>query len=213
MGSWKLLFSTWFCQLRPFYQLSYASDEFLDFYALGPLDLLTVSGFIIAFTGLRAFMLSHVLGKIAKLCGIAKRRAQTRFAEQSYLLLYYSLYWTWGLYILVRDTPGALPDDQVLSLASFSASLWTNFPRILVDGHMKLYYLSQLAFWVQQLVVIHLEERRKDHYQMLLHHIVSITLIFTSYGNRQFRGGNMVMVCMDVGDLLLSVSGNVPCAL
>lgn len=209
MASWTQILRAWVDQLKPVYRLNYGSDHFPGLYALGSLDLATVSGFIVAFTVFRALMLSRVLGKMARLCGVKKERAQIRFAEQSYLLLYYSVYWTWGLYILVRDTPLALPTGQGLSLASFSASLWTNYPRLLIDEHMKLYYLSQLAFWTQQLLVIHLEQRRKDHFQMLLHHIISVTLIFTSYGNRQFRGGNLVMVCMDVGDLLLSVSQKV----
>ncbi|KAK4502280.1 hypothetical protein PRZ48_005705 [Zasmidium cellare] len=206
MDSWTQGLLEWVHLFKPLYRLNYPSDDFTHRYALGPQDLITVLGFVVGFTGLRALLLSKVLSKMARLCGVRKNRAQKRFAEQGYLLLYYSVYWTWGVYILARDTSDTLPPGQSLSIASFSASLWTHYPRLVIDGHMKLYYLSQLAFWLQQLVVIHLEERRKDHYQMLLHHVISVTLLFTSYGNRQFRPGNMVMVCMDVGDLLLSAA-------
>ena len=86
--------------------------------------------------------------------------------------------------------------------------MWTNFPRLYLDAGMKLYYLSQLAFWAQQILVIHLEEKRKDHYQMLTHHFVTVALMSTSYGYRQCRVGNAVLVCMDVVDLVLPVSSS-----
>ena len=84
--------------------------------------------------------------------------------------------------------------------------MWTHFPRLLVDAQMKIYYLSQLAFWTQQILVIHLEERRKDHYQMLTHHFTTVALMSTSYGFRQLRVGNAVLVCMDFVDLFFPVS-------
>jgi len=65
-----------------------------------------------------------------------------------------------------------------------------------------LYYLTQMAFWVQQIVVIHLEERRKDHYQMLTHHIITVGLMVGSYGYRQLRVGNAILVLMDIVDLI-----------
>ncbi|KAK4499699.1 hypothetical protein PRZ48_010217 [Zasmidium cellare] len=69
---------------------------------------------------------------------------------------------------------------------------------------MKTYYLTQLAFWFQQILVIHLEDRRKDHYQMLVHHVTTVALLFTSYGFRLTRVGNVILVCMDLNDILLT---------
>lgn len=71
---------------------------------------------------------------------------------------------------------------------------------------MKAYLLAQWAFWVQQVLVIHIEERRKDHYQMLTHHFITITLISTSYCYHLTRVGNLILVLMDVVDLFLPVS-------
>ena len=92
------------------------------------------------------------------------------------------------------------------SLSNLLISLWTNYPRLLLGASMKVYYLSQLAFWAQQIFVIHVEEKRKDHYQMLTHHFVTVALLSTSYGYRQWRVGNAVLVCMDIVDLIFPVS-------
>lgn len=133
----------------------------------------------------------------------------SRFAEQSYLFLFYCFYWPWGVYLFTRDTPSSLAvaANGEITLNNVLISMWTHFPRLLVDAQMKIYYLSQLAFWAQQIMVVHLEERRKDHYQMLTHHFTTVALMSTSYGFRQLRVGNAVLVCMDFVDLFFPVSG------
>jgi hypothetical protein len=70
---------------------------------------------------------------------------------------------------------------------------------------MKGYMLAQLAFWLQQLIVINIEERRKDHWQMFTHHIVTSTLVYASYRYGYTRVGNLTLVLMDVVDLFLPV--------
>jgi acyl-CoA-dependent ceramide synthase len=63
----------------------------------------------------------------------------------------------------------------------------------------------QLGFWLQQLLVINLEERRKDHWQMYTHHIFTILLVSTSYAFYQTRVGNVILCLMDVVDLIFAV--------
>lgn len=77
---------------------------------------------------------------------------------------------------------------------------------------MKWYILSQWAFWIQQLLVINIEERRKDHWQMLTHHLLTIGLLYTSYTLHLTRVANLVLILMDVVDIFfpVSTSGNSP---
>lgn len=194
-----------FPSLRPttkaLFALSYPAADAPMLYSQGPKDMYLVASCVVYFTALRAFMLDYVLIPTAGLCGIGRRKSRVRFAEQSYMLLYYAIYWTWGLYLFVHDTP-----SDVTDLHSLLVSLWRDFPRLYLSPGMKLYYLSQLAFWVQQIVVIHLEERRKDHNQMLTHHFVTVGLMVGSYGYRQWRVGNAILVCMDIVDLVLPLA-------
>lgn len=71
---------------------------------------------------------------------------------------------------------------------------------------MKWYYLCQFAFWLQQILVVHIELPRKDHYQMLTHHVVTSCLLLFSYGYYQTKVGNVILVLMDFVDLSLPVS-------
>ena len=73
-------------------------------------------------------------------------------------------------------------------------------------GLNKWYILAQYAFWLQQIMVIHIEQRRKDHWQMLAHHFVTTGLIFASYGYHQTKIGNVILCIMDSVDLFFPVS-------
>lgn len=53
--------------------------------------------------------------------------------------------------------------------------------------------------------MINIEERRKDHWQMLGHHFITIALIVGSYRYHHNAVGNLILVLFDVGDILLSV--------
>jgi hypothetical protein len=62
------------------------------------------------------------------------------------------------------------------------------------------FYLSggfMLAFW---------EVRRKDHFVMMTHHLMSITLISACYYNSYFRSGCVIMLIHDCTDVLLETA-------
>lgn len=74
-----------------------------------------------------------------------------------------------------------------------------------LGGLFKWYYLVQFAFWLQQIFVINIEERRKDHYQMLAHHFITCSLMACSYVYHMTRVGNIILIMMDFVDILLPV--------
>lgn len=79
-----------------------------------------------------------------------------------------------------------------------------------MSAMMKAYNLIQLAFWLHQIIVINIEQRRNDHYQMLTHHIITVTLIYSSYCYNHTRVGNLILVLMDIVDIFLPVSSVLP---
>ena len=85
-------------------------------------------------------------------------------------------------------------------------ALWQDWPTREMSGLAKWYYLVQFAFWLQQIVVVNIEKRRKDHVQMFTHHIITCTLIFLSYGYHQSKVGNLILCLMDVVDLLFPLA-------
>ena len=84
--------------------------------------------------------------------------------------------------------------------------MWTGWPDREMDAGFKWYYLVQAAFWLQQILVVNIEERRKDHVQMFTHHLVTCSLIVGSYGYHYVKVGNVILCIMDSVDIILAVS-------
>lgn len=74
-------------------------------------------------------------------------------------------------------------------------------------GTVKFYYLTQTAFYLHQVLILNAEARRKDHAQMMAHHIITIILMVASYAYNFSRMGCLVMMLMDCCDIFLPVSG------
>ena len=75
-----------------------------------------------------------------------------------------------------------------------------------MDGRLKCYFLIQFAFWLQQLLAVNIERRRKDYAQMFFHHVVTISLMYGCYTYRWTRIGNVILCMMDAVDFFLPVS-------
>ncbi|PLB49856.1 longevity assurance proteins LAG1/LAC1 [Aspergillus steynii IBT 23096] len=164
-------------------------------YAVGGDDFYFTGFCIVLFTGLRAALMKYILTPLARHLGISRTKDVNRFAEQAWLLCYYSVLWTLGMYIYCTSS-------YFLNLKE----LWTEWPTRELPGINKIYILGQGAFWLQQLLVIHIEQRRKDHWQMLAHHTITIILISTSYVWHLTRVANLILILMDVVDILFSLA-------
>jgi very-long-chain ceramide synthase len=84
--------------------------------------------------------------------------------------------------------------------------MWTEWPNRELTKLAKWYYLGQYAFCLQQILVVNIEERRKDYYHMLTHHIITCSLLFGSYAYHVTRVGTAILCVTDVADILLPVS-------
>ncbi|KAI9711571.1 MAG: sphingosine N-acyltransferase lag1 [Bogoriella megaspora] len=179
---------------RKFFELSYR-DPSTGTYIQGWDDLCLVFFWVIALTGLRAASLDYILTPLAQMGGIQKKKARVRFAEQAWLLCYYTPMWTLGMYLMYNS-------KYWLNLRE----LWTEFPTRSMTGVVKWYYLVQFASWLQQILVVNIEERRKDYSQMFTHHVITSALVFASYGHYQTKVGIAILCLMDIIDILLPVA-------
>lgn len=177
--------------LSKFFKLSYF-DKATGEYGKGMEDWYLVGFWVIVFTLLRASAIEYLFFPFARKNGIRTHKALVRFAEQAWLLLYYTFFWTLGMHLYHKS-------KYWLDLKA----MWTDYPVRQLDGVFKWYYLVQTAFWLQQIFVINIEERRKDHIQMYTHHIVTSLLLMGSYGFHCSQVGNVILCLMDVVDILL----------
>jgi len=61
---------------------------------------------------------------------------------------------------------------------------------------------------MHQMLILNAEARRKDHVQMMAHHIITVILMVTSYFTNFTRVGCVIMVLMDWCDIFLPVRPN-----
>lgn len=85
------------------------------------------------------------------------------------------------------------------------SDFWSGYPHIPLPGPVKLYYMMQTAFYFHLLLVINAEAPRKDHWQMMTHHVITCALIIASYAYNFTRVGCLIMVLMDWCDIVLPV--------
>jgi acyl-CoA-dependent ceramide synthase len=54
-----------------------------------------------------------------------------------------------------------------------------DYPHSEMSGPLKRYYITQLSYWLQQLLVLvlRLEKPRKDHAELVIHHLVTVWLV------------------------------------
>ena len=79
-----------------FFRLSYHNHS-TGKYTLGWDDVFLVVFWIIMFTGLRAAVLDYILGPIAQMAGIRRKKEKIRFAEQAWIFVYSTGFWSLGM--------------------------------------------------------------------------------------------------------------------
>ncbi|XP_057292775.1 ceramide synthase 5-like isoform X2 [Hydractinia symbiolongicarpus] len=72
--------------------------------------------------------------------------------------------------------------------------------------YLRSYYLMELSFYTSLLFSQFIDAKRKDFYQMFLHHIVTIMLIFSSFAINHHRIGVVIMFLHDASDFWLEAA-------
>lgn len=70
----------------------------------------------------------------------------------------------------------------------------------------KTYYLTELAFYLSLLCSQFVDAKRKDFWQMFIHHIVTISLILCSFVTNYHRTATVIMWLHDASDIWLEAA-------
>lgn len=189
--------------LAAFWSLSYGTNG--SHFEKGPDDAL----FVLAWIGIFAvaqWAWGRMMHRLAPRFTVADHNEKSRgavsarFAEQSFLCIYYILSVSAGIFIWANEKYFPFRSHE----------FWTDQPVARLTGFVKAYYLVQIGFWVQQLATLALltraNERRKDHWAMTTHHIITTLLLVSSYAVHLTRIGNAVLVIMDTADVFLCLA-------
>ena len=167
-------------------------------YGKGPRDLAFVAFYIVVLSFTREFLMQRLIRPLAIYFGIRSRAKQSRFMEQVYTAIYFSVFGPYGLYVMSR-TPVWYFN---------TAAMFETYPHRAHDGLFKAYYLLQASYWAQQAIVLllRLEKPRKDFKELVGHHLVTLALIGLSYQFHFTYMGLAVYITHDISDFFLAVS-------
>ena len=180
--------------LHKFVAISYQVPG-TNMYGKGIKDLCFVFYYMIFFTFFREFVLDIIVRPLPDILGATYKRKRIR--EQSFYVIYYALSSPFGLYIMYHS-----------DLWFFKTKpMYQTYPDLNNPYLFKIFYLGQAAFWAQQACVLalQLEKPRKDHKEMIYHHVVTLLLVWSSYVFHFTKMGLPIYITMDVSDLMLSL--------
>jgi acyl-CoA-dependent ceramide synthase len=171
-------------------------------YGKGGNDFAFVAFYTVVFSFTREFLMQRMIRPLALHWGIKSRAKQSRFMEQFYTALYFGVFGPFGLYVMSRSPVWYFN----------TKGMYEGFPHRSHEALFKVYYLLQASYWAQQglVLMLMLEKPRKDFKELVLHHIVTLTLIWCSYRFHFAYMGVAVYITHDISDFFLAVGG-LPC--
>ncbi|KAK3108214.1 hypothetical protein FSP39_003331 [Pinctada imbricata] len=121
--------------------------------------------------------------------------AMQKFTECSWHFIFYSSMFVYGMVILWKK-----------SWFWETKHCWINWPRQHVDRDVYWYYLLEMAFYWSLTFTVLIDHKRKDFTEMVVHHFVTLMLMFFSYGLNFIRVGTLVLVVHDASDFWMAAA-------
>ncbi|KIM33290.1 hypothetical protein M408DRAFT_326064 [Serendipita vermifera MAFF 305830] len=175
------------------------SPDGIPYYAKSYWDIAFVAYYIVFFSWFRETLGGYILIPLARRWGIRRPSKLDRIVEQGYAVVYFTASGSLGLWTMYAYLP---------TWYFRTEHAWIGYPHWEMPGTLKLYYLLQTAYWLQQflLLLMGVEKRRRDFYELVAHHIVTLWMVIWSYLMNMTRTGNIIFLTMDWSDVFLSLS-------
>ena len=88
---------------------------------------------------------------------------------------------------------------------SLNPPLRYDYPNHIVEGDVWWYYMLELSLYWSLMISQFTDVKRKDFWEMFIHHLTTISLLCFSWTCNLTRVGTLVMVIHDVADIFLEV--------
>lgn len=130
-----------------------------------------------------------------------RRRAQdkpttlVKFCENSWRCIYYTYSFIFGC-IVMWDKPWLWDIKQC----------WYGYPHQSVTNDIWWYYMISMAFYWSLTASQFVDVKRKDFWQMFVHHMITIVLIALSWVCNLHRVGSLVLLVHDCADIFLEAA-------
>lgn len=158
--------------------------------------------FIIILIGILATLLRYAFDlylckPLVNYLKLDAKSSREKFTESAWKFLVYLMLWSYCAYLLLYSgkynyftEPYSIWDDWSLGMS--------------VPGDITLLYFVECGFYLHSIyATIYMDAWRKDSIVMLIHHVLTMTLILFSYATRYQKIGLNVLFVHDITDILL----------
>eukprot|EP00747_Dinoflagellata_sp_TGD_P165338 gnl/TRDRNA2_/TRDRNA2_186476_c0_seq1.p1 gnl/TRDRNA2_/TRDRNA2_186476_c0~~gnl/TRDRNA2_/TRDRNA2_186476_c0_seq1.p1 ORF type:complete len:366 (+),score=69.87 gnl/TRDRNA2_/TRDRNA2_186476_c0_seq1:119-1216(+) len=158
-------------------------------------DLYSIAFAVALLTVCRKVAMKLVAAPLALILRCGPDNVQ-KFEQQAWVFVYYCMAFSWGL------------SECYGSPYWFNtAELYRGVPQNMdMSASFKLYYLFQMAFWFHMVFVTLVEPWQKDFVVMILHHVVTISMLQGAYWLGFLRMGNAILTEQDFADIFLPIA-------
>lgn len=118
-----------------------------------------------------------------------------KFSESAWRFTFYLLVWFLGIFI-IHDKAWLKDTHQC----------WVNYPRQYITDDVYAYYIIEIGFYLSLLFSQFSDVKRKDFWQMFLHHIITLSLLIFSLLCNFQRVGSLIIVLHDTADSSLELA-------
>lgn len=159
--------------------------------------LISLSCFVIIYLSLRIFITNFLVVKITKSYELIIQENQNvrqKFEGSLWSFFVYLGFFLYGIYSLRREK-------------------WIMQPGMYLERMHKekisklgrIYYKCEMAYYIASLLILFIEPKLKDFFQMVSHHIITLMLIIGSYNAGEWRYGLAIMFLHDCSDPFLEL--------
>uniref|UniRef100_A0A158PCV2 TLC domain-containing protein n=1 Tax=Angiostrongylus cantonensis TaxID=6313 RepID=A0A158PCV2_ANGCA len=80
---------------------------------------------------------------------------------------------------------------------------WIGYPFHTIDKSIWWYYMVETSFYYSLMLASFFDVKRSDFWQLMVHHIVTIALLSSSFTINFVRVGTLVLISHDIADIIL----------
>lgn len=151
---------------------------------------------VIAFCFIRHILANKLFPMLSEILFWDRIRFKEKFGESLFFCLYYSIIWSNSINLAIKEMWFW---DTTYYWVPYSAYFPYKF---------KLIFMIQLAFYISATFMLFTSARKKhsDRWMMMFHHLLTSTLIASSYVVGQWRIGMIVFIFHDIADVFLELA-------
>ena len=127
-----------------------------------------------------------------------EQKLQKKFREAAWRSILYAIACGYAVKIMLLD--------EDLPWMSDSDLFWNGWPHHEVTPAMQSIYALYIGLYVHQLVFLFLDTKTSDFYALLVHHIITLSIVLSSWVVSFTRIGAFTMVLHDVSDVFLELA-------